>query len=148
MRREKVDLSSMLQTMGEELNARTDGPKVELEVEPQMVVDADPRLLRAAMENLMQNAWKFTSKKGGAKVQAGREAKNGKPAFFVRDNGAGFDQTYVSKLFQPFQRLHSTTEFAGTGIGLATVQRIIQRHGGKVWAEGEPGKGATFYFTL
>ncbi len=100
------------------------------------------------MDNLMGNAWKFTSKQEQARIAFGQVEIEGKPAYFVHDNGAGFDMTYAENLFKAFQRLHSTEEFPGTGIGLATVQRIIGRLGGKVWAEGEVGKGATFYFTL
>jgi light-regulated signal transduction histidine kinase (bacteriophytochrome) len=99
------------------------------------------------LENLIGNAWKFTSKQPNARIEIGVQHDNGTPAFFVRDNGAGFDPQHAAKMFRPFQRLHSDKEFAGTGIGLATVQKIVQRHGGRAWAEGEPEKGATVYFT-
>jgi signal transduction histidine kinase len=100
------------------------------------------------LENLLRNAWKYSSQREEARIVFGWEQRVGKPAFFVRDNGAGFDPTLADRLFKPFQRLHATSEFPGTGIGLATVQRIIARHGGEVWAEGVVGQGATFYFTL
>ena len=105
-------------------------------------------LLQIAMENLVDNAWKFTSREAMPQVEFGTIVKEGKTACFIRDNGAGFDMTYGNKLFGAFQRLHTTFEFPGTGIGLATVRRIFNRHGGQIWAEGEGGKGATFYFTL
>jgi light-regulated signal transduction histidine kinase (bacteriophytochrome) len=109
---------------------------------------ADARLLRAALENLIGNAWKFTSKAARPGIEVGRMREGERRIFFVRDNGAGFDMAYADKLFSAFQRLHGANEFAGTGIGLATVKRIIQRHGGDIWADAEPGKGAVFYFSL
>jgi light-regulated signal transduction histidine kinase (bacteriophytochrome) len=105
-------------------------------------------LLRVVLENLVGNAWKFTAHHLQASIEFGVTRQNGKAAYFVRDDGAGFDMAYAEKLFMAFQRLHSVTEFEGTGIGLATVQRIIHRHGGRVWAEGTVEHGATFYFTL
>ncbi len=122
--------------------------RVELSVAPGLEVDGDARLLTAALDNLLSNAWKFTKKCEAARVEVGRAIKDGASVFFVRDNGAGFEQAYAHKLFGAFQRLHAASEFEGTGIGLATVQRIIARHGGRIWAEGEVGRGATFYFTL
>ena len=106
------------------------------------------RLLRIVLENLLGNAWKFTSKKDDARIELGDTEMQGETVYFVRDNGAGFDMTYADRLFRSFQRLHKDTEFPGTGIGLATVQRIVERHGGRVWAEGAVGQGATFWFTL
>ncbi len=117
-------------------------------IEDGLVVEGDPRLLRVALENLLVNAWKFTRGKPEARIEFGVASDDGRAAYFVRDNGAGFEMAYADKLFAPFQRLHSQREFEGTGIGLATVARIIERHGGRVWAEGAVGQGATVYFTL
>jgi light-regulated signal transduction histidine kinase (bacteriophytochrome) len=117
-------------------------------VQEALRADVDLRLARAVLENLLQNAWKFTSKVPSARIEFGATDKDGGRVFYVRDNGAGFDMAFANKLFAPFQRLHTVDEFPGTGIGLATVQRIVQRHGGRVWAEGIVGGGATFYFTF
>jgi light-regulated signal transduction histidine kinase (bacteriophytochrome) len=108
----------------------------------------DLQLLKIMLENLINNAWKFTSKQTDAYIEVGAQDDSGERIFFVRDNGAGFDMAFVNKLFGAFQRLHSMNEFPGTGIGLATVQRIINRHGGSIWAEGAVDEGATFFFTL
>jgi light-regulated signal transduction histidine kinase (bacteriophytochrome) len=121
---------------------------VERKIRPGVIVTGDGQLLRIAMKNLLENAWKFTSKEPHAKIEFGVTHGPSEPSYFVRDNGAGFDMTYSGRLFGPFQRLHAQQEFPGSGIGLATVQRIIHRHGGRVWAEGLVGQGATFYFTL
>ena len=117
-------------------------------ITPNLKAYADLNLLQIVLENLLNNAWKFTSKREQAKIEFGSKHENAETIYFVRDNGAGFDMAYANKLFGAFQRLHAMTEFPGTGIGLATVQRIINRHGGRVWAEGAVGKGATFFFTL
>jgi light-regulated signal transduction histidine kinase (bacteriophytochrome) len=148
MRRERVDLSSIAQKVAKELQEAQPERKTEIAVTPGLAADGDSHLLRIALENLIGNAWKFTGKQPSARIEFGVAEQEGKPAYFVRDNGAGFDMAYAKKLFGAFQRLHAESEFPGTGIGLATVQRIIHRHGGRVWAEGEVGKGATFYFTL
>ena len=115
---------------------------------PNLVVEADRGLLRIALSNLLGNAWKFTSKRTDCRIELGLRSHETQKVYFVRDNGAGFDMRYADKLFGPFQRLHDGNEFPGTGIGLATVQRIIRRHGGRVWAESMVGQGATFYFSL
>jgi light-regulated signal transduction histidine kinase (bacteriophytochrome) len=123
--------------------------EVEFVVAPDVVVQADIHLIRIALGNLLDNAWKFTAKQPLACIEFGIEPQpDGQTAYFVRDNGAGFDMAYSEKLFGAFQRLHTLAEFPGTGIGLAIVQRVIRRHGGQVWAEGSVGEGATFYFTL
>jgi light-regulated signal transduction histidine kinase (bacteriophytochrome) len=121
---------------------------VDYAIAPRLSVDGDPALLQIVLANVLQNAWKFTEKKEQAEIEFGMLIQNGIRCFYVRDNGAGFDMEYQSKLFAPFQRLHSTDEFAGTGIGLALVQRIIHRHGGRIWAESTEDQGATFYFTF
>ncbi|HEY9634283.1 MAG TPA: PAS domain S-box protein [Coleofasciculaceae cyanobacterium] len=149
MRRTQVDLSTMAQHIAMELQRTQPERQVEWAIAPGLVADGDAQLLRVALENLINNAWKFTSSKVKSRIEFNVILKgDAKLAFFVHDNGAGFDMAYANKLFKAFQRLHSTTEFPGTGIGLATVQRIIHRHGGRVWAEGAVEQGATFYFTL
>ncbi len=148
MRREAVDLSALAQAVGNELRASQLDRAVDLSVEPGLAAHGDPSLLRSVLRNLLGNAWKFTGKAAAPRVEFGRIPRDGETAYFVRDNGAGFDMAYSAKLFAPFQRLHSAAEFPGTGVGLATVARIVRRHGGRAWAEGVPGRGATFYFTL
>jgi PAS domain S-box-containing protein len=148
MRRERVDLTVMAEEIGAELRRLQPDREVNLVVAPALVADADVRMLRMVLNNLLDNAWKFTAQRTPACIEVGAREEDGQRAFFVRDNGAGFDMAYAGKLFGAFQRLHSTQEFAGTGIGLAIVQRIIHRHRGRVWAEGAVGQGATFYFTL
>ncbi|MDB6065985.1 MAG: domain S-box protein [Pedosphaera sp.] len=148
VRREPVDLSALARSVGDELRKANPERSVELLIEPGLIAQADARLIRIVLENLLGNAWKFTSQKRDARIEFGRTTREGAPAYFVRDNGAGFDMAFADKLFGAFQRLHTTAEFPGTGVGLATVQRVIRRHGGQVWAEGEVGRGATFYFTL
>jgi len=146
--REKVDLTQMAANILAELKRREPGRTVAISVEKDLIGYGDRRLLSIVLTNLFSNAWKFTGKCIDAEIQFGSVVKDSKTVFFIRDNGAGFDMAYADKLYGAFQRLHSTTEFEGTGIGLATVQRIINRHGGQVWAEAEVNKGATFYFAL
>ena len=149
MRRKEVDLSAIAIEIITELQQLEPAREVEFAIAPRLVVNGDPQLLRVVLENLLNNAWKFTSAKIQTKIEFNAILQaDAKFAYFIRDNGAGFDMAYSNKLFGAFQRLHSTTQFPGTGIGLATVQRIINRHGGKVWAEGAVDQGATFYFTL
>jgi len=148
MSREPVDLSALAHALANELQKQDLVRQVEFVIEPGLTALADPRLIRVVLGNLMDNAWKFTGKQGAARIEFGRTTHSGTTVFFVRDNGAGFDMTYVDKLFGTFQRLHSVQDFPGTGIGLASVQRILRRHGGEIWAEGKTGQGATFYFTL
>jgi signal transduction histidine kinase len=148
MARQRVDLSAMARAIVEELRLAQPERRVELEVTPDLVVTGDPTLLRLVMENLLSNAWKFTAHHDEARIRVGQEPSRGRDAYFVADDGAGFDMAYVEKLFQPFQRLHRTSEFPGTGVGLATVHRILRRHGGEAWATGAVEKGATIHFTL
>jgi len=148
LRREKLDLSAMANSIAKELQEAEPGRSVEFVIESGLTVVGDPQLLRSAMENLIRNSWKYTSGHATARIEFGRTKENGKYSFFVRDDGAGFDPRYAERLFGAFQRLHTAKEFPGTGVGLATVQRIVHRHGGEVWAEGAVEKGATFYFTL
>ncbi|PYQ22183.1 MAG: histidine kinase [Acidobacteria bacterium] len=146
--RQRVNLSEVAGQVAAELARRQPSRQVRLDVQPGLSAEVDPHLLTIVLENLMGNAWKFTGKKAEAHVEVGQRADGPEPAFYVRDNGAGFDMEYADKLFGAFQRLHADTDFEGTGIGLATVQRIVARHGGRIWAEGGVDKGATFYFTL
>jgi two-component system, sensor histidine kinase and response regulator len=148
VRDQEVDLSAVANLILSRLQESDPARKLELKVRPGVVVTGDGQLLRIALENLLENAWKFTGRQAEAKIEFGVTQASGEPAYFVRDNGAGFDMTYADRLFGPFQRLHPQGEFPGSGIGLATVQRIIHRHGGRVWAEGLVGQGATFQFTL
>jgi PAS domain S-box-containing protein len=145
---ERVDLTALAGAIAEELRPSAPQRQVEFAIAPGLVATGDRRLLRVAMTNLMANAWKFTSRRPRARIAVGVELRNGGSAFFVRDDGAGFSMEYAARLFRPFQRLHREDEFEGTGIGLATVQRIVNRHGGRIWAEGKVDGGATFYFTL
>lgn len=145
---EEVDLSSLARSIASDLRACAPERDVHVTIQPDLQAHADPSLLHLTLANLSENAWKFTSKRPSARIEFGRTAANGHSAFFVRDNGAGFDPAHAAKLFGAFQRLHTTAEFPGTGIGLATVQRVVQRHGGSIWAKSQPDCGATFYFTL
>ncbi|HEY6033539.1 MAG TPA: ATP-binding protein, partial [Kofleriaceae bacterium] len=146
IQRSSVDLGAIATAVIEELRVRDPERAVEAVIAPDLVTSADPRLARALLDNLIGNAWKFTSKTPAARIEVGVR-EDSERAYFVRDNGAGFAMAHAAKLFAPFQRLHGT-DFAGTGVGLATVRRIVERHGGRIWAEGEVGAGATFWFTL
>jgi DNA-binding response OmpR family regulator len=148
LRRERVDLTAIARSICARLQQSAPERRVEFVVAGGLEAVGDVRLLTIALENLIGNAWKYTSRRAGARIEVGAEAVGGEAAFFVRDNGAGFDMAFAAKLFGVFQRLHSAREYEGTGIGLATVQRIVRRHGGKVWGTGEIGRGATFHFTV
>jgi signal transduction histidine kinase len=145
--RGQVDLSKLAAEIVAELRRAHPEREVQVQIEDGLLVDGDSSLLGVVLTNLLGNAWKFTARNETALITFGRHDAH-EPAFFVRDNGAGFDPNYASRLFTPFQRLHTTSEFEGTGVGLATVQRVIHRHGGRIWAEGAAGKGATFYFSI
>jgi PAS domain S-box-containing protein len=144
--REPVDLSALARTIAGEFRSALPGREIKLSVQDGLAAAGDPRLIRTVLENLLGNAWKFSAGRNPAVIEVGLARDVGEPAFFVRDNGVGFDMAYAGKLFAPFQRLHAAYE--GTGIGLSIVQRIVHRHGGRVWARGTPERGATFYFTL
>lgn len=147
-RRDSVDVSALAQSIVEDLQVNQPERKVEVRVSPEMEAQADPTLLRNMLQNLLQNAWKFTAQKDRALIEIGREWRDDEWTYFVRDNGIGFDPQYSAKLFLPFERLHSDPAFPGTGIGLATVAKVAHLHGGRVWAEGQKDEGAIFYFTL
>jgi signal transduction histidine kinase len=148
LRKESFDLTAMAKSIAKVLEDEEPARRVEFSIGEGLTVDGDARLLRVAMENLLGNAWKYTSHHDHARIELGRAEKDGRPVFYVRDDGAGFDPRYSNRLFGAFQRLHGAKDFPGTGIGLATVQRIIRRHGGEIWAEAEVEKGATFYFSV
>ena len=145
--RERVDLSAIAGEIVSDLRRAEPQRSVAVDVEPGLTARADPTLTRSALTNLIGTAWKFTSHRDRARIEMRRMGPRSN-AFYVRDNGAGFDADEAEHMFAPFQRLHSPDDFPGTGIGLATVQRVVRRHGGRVWAEGKVGEGATFYFTL
>jgi PAS domain S-box-containing protein len=146
--RDRVDLSGLCQEVIAQLGRTTPERDVTVDIQPDLVCLGDPGLLRAAVENLLGNAWKYSSRVPHARIDVGGQTEGARRAFFVRDNGAGFDMKDAHRLFAPFERLHKASEFEGTGVGLAAVHRIIERHGGRIWAEGEPGRGATFFFEL
>jgi signal transduction histidine kinase/HAMP domain-containing protein len=148
VRRVTIDLSALARSIAGELQQSGAGPAVQVTVEDGMTVHGDPRLIRIILENLLSNAFKFAGKAAEPTVAVGRQVEDGVTTYYVLDNGVGFDMAYAGKLFRPFERLHSNAEFEGTGIGLATVRRIVQLHGGRVWADSAPGEGAVFYFTL
>jgi light-regulated signal transduction histidine kinase (bacteriophytochrome) len=146
--RSPADLSAIVQARLEQLQARDPDRNVAISIQPALVAMGDRRMLAAALGNLVDNAWKYSAGARSARIEFGQTLLDGEPAFFIRDNGAGFDKRHADKLFQPFQRLHRQDEFPGIGIGLATVQRVIHRHGGQIVGNGEIGQGAEFVFTL
>ncbi len=148
MRRERVDISRLAGEIIEDLRARDPDRQVEASVAEDLVVEGDARLVRLLVTNLIGNAWKFTRNAPLARITVGKEVVSGETRVFVRDNGVGFDMIYAHRLFGAFQRLHSQSEFPGDGIGLAAAQRIVNRHGGRIWAEGAVGEGASFYFVI
>jgi light-regulated signal transduction histidine kinase (bacteriophytochrome) len=147
VRSRNVNLSAMARKIAENLKERDPQRRVRFEIDDDLIAHGDVRLLEIVLTNLLDNAWKYTALKDEGVIRFGSEHLAARPVFFVQDNGAGFDRSYADKLFTPFSRLHGA-EFEGTGIGLAIVQRVIHRHGGKIWAESAEGEGATFYFTL
>jgi signal transduction histidine kinase len=148
LRQQEVNLSDLVELVAGRLREAEPDRAVTIKVRPGVTAAGDGQLLRIALENLLENCWKFTRKQAAALIEFGVTGSGVEPVYFFRDNGVGFDMAYADRLFGPFQRLHLATEFPGTGIGLATVQRIIHRHGGRIWAEGAVGQGATFHFTL
>jgi signal transduction histidine kinase len=148
MRPEQINLTEMAKQIISDLQHREPDRHAEIVIADGLSAHGDASLLGAAIENLLNNAWKFSARKTQTRIEFGKKVDQPQPVFFIRDNGIGFDMSYADKLFGPFQRLHSMKEFAGHGIGLATVQRVIQRHGGRIWAESKLDDGATFYFTL
>ncbi|HET9992956.1 MAG TPA: ATP-binding protein, partial [Kofleriaceae bacterium] len=146
--REPTDLAAIVRTVAATLAASQPERVVEMVCPDTLLVTADPRLLQVIVTNLVGNAWKFTGNVAHARIEVGEIQCDGARAFYVRDNGAGFAMAHAANLFGPFQRMHTVREFAGTGIGLATAQRIVHRHGGRIWAESAVDAGATFYFTL
>jgi signal transduction histidine kinase len=149
MRRQGVDLSELARGVVAALRKAEPERDVECAIADSVIVNGDPQLLRIALENVLGNAWKYTRKHARARIELGVALQpDGRRAIFVRDDGAGFDMKYAEKLFTPFKRLHDAADFAGTGIGLATVHRIVSRHGGRIWAEGEVERGCTLYIVL
>ena len=148
MRREPVDLSALARGVADDLGRVAPGRRARFVIAEGLSVTGDAGLLRVVMENLLGNAWKFTSREDEALIEFGAAEREGRPVYYVRDNGVGFEEAHAERIFDPFQRLHGEDEFEGTGVGLATVARIVRRHGGALWAEGEVGRGATFYFAL
>ena len=148
MTSDNVDMSALAENIIDELRSHDPARHVDIKITSQLNAYGDTHLLRIALENLLNNAWKYTGKREQAKIEFGMRQQQGSACFFIQDNGAGFDMTYADKLFGAFQRLHDAKDFAGTGVGLATVQRIVHRHGGRIWAEAAVDKGAVFYFTL
>jgi light-regulated signal transduction histidine kinase (bacteriophytochrome) len=149
LQRSSIDLGEMADTAVERCREQEPDREAVIEISPGLTAQGDPALVKQVMQNLVGNAWKFTSRMPQARITVGRAPDaDGQPAYFVRDNGAGFDMAYADRLFNAFQRLHTPAEFPGTGVGLATVHKIVTRHDGRIWAESAPGQGATFFFTL
>jgi len=145
LQRQSIDLSEVASSVANDLSRQDPARHVVFVIAPGLEARADAQLMRTVLENLLGNAWKFTSGRSHARIEFGRTQANGASAFFVRDNGAGFDPAYAGRLFGAFQRLHAAAEFPGTGVGLASVQRVIYRHGGRVWAKSAVNQGATFF---
>ncbi|HEY7643041.1 MAG TPA: ATP-binding protein [Steroidobacteraceae bacterium] len=148
LHREIVDVSALAESIVQDMRQKDPTRSVEVLIQPNMAVHGDRRLVGDLFQNLIGNAWKFTSKTGQPRIEIGQSSGGSLATLYIRDNGAGFDMAYEQKLFKPFQRLHGAADFDGSGVGLATVARIIDRHGGRIWAEGKPNEGAVFYFTL
>jgi signal transduction histidine kinase len=148
LHREIVDVTALAESIVQDMRQKDPARNVEVVIQPNMAVHGDRRLVGDLFQNLLSNAWKFTSKTAQARIEIGQSSGGSLATLYIRDNGAGFDMTYEQKLFKPFQRLHGTADFDGSGVGLATVARIVDRHGGRIWAEGKPNEGAVFYFTL
>jgi light-regulated signal transduction histidine kinase (bacteriophytochrome) len=146
--KQRVDVEPLARAALADLRTQTEGRQVQIEIGPMPSCEADPALLRQVWVNLLSNALKYSRKREHARVEVGCTEQNGEPVYFVRDNGSGFDMRYAGKLFGVFQRLHRAEDYEGTGVGLAIVQRIVHRHGGRVWADAAVDRGATFYFTL
>lgn len=148
MKRENIDLSTIVRNYLDELKSTDPGRQAEFIIKENVHANGDPRLIHLALENLLRNAWKFTEKKEVTRIGFGTSVKDNQTVYFIDDNGTGFDMKFARTIFEPFKRVHPEKEFGGTGVGLSIVKRVVERHGGKVWAEGRPGEGATFYFTL
>jgi len=148
LHREIVDVTALAESIVQDMRQKEPARNVEVVIQPNMAVHGDRRLVGDLFQNLIGNAWKFTSKTAQARIEIGQSSGGSLATLYIRDNGAGFDMTYEQKLFKPFQRLHGAADFDGSGVGLATVARIVDRHGGRIWAEGKPNEGAVFYFTL
>lgn len=148
LHREIIDVTALVESIVQDLRQKDPARNVDVDIQPGMSVHGDRRLINDLFINLLANAWKFTSRTERARIEIGQSQHGSMATLFVKDNGAGFDMAHEQKLFKPFQRLHGAADFEGTGVGLATVARIIDRHGGRIWAEGKPGDGAIFYFTM
>ena len=148
VQRQELDLSQIAASVVKDLREAQPDRSAVVDIQEDIKAFADPKLIEVALSNLLGNAWKFTSKTEKARIEFGTLERDGTTVYYVKDNGAGFNQSFSDNLFLPFQRLHTERDFEGTGIGLATVERVIRRHGGRIWAEGKANEGATFFFTL